>query len=242
MDVSPTTGGEGGTLATTGGAAYHSVMPAAIAHTDDALQVREASPLEALDIHRAYGRRAVLRGVSFAVAPRSLVGVVGENGSGKSTLLKVLAGELRPDRGAVRSRDRLGYCPQAAVLNDALTVDQHLDYFAAAYNISDLSYALRLVERLGYQRYRSDRVATLSGGTRQKLNLTLALMHQPSLLLLDEPYQGFDWETYLCFWELVDDIRDAGGAVLVISHLVFERGRFDRLLQLSDGVVAEMDR
>ena len=80
-------------------------------------------------------------------------------------------------------------------------------------------------------------VGALSGGTRQKLNLTLALMHDPSVLLLDEPYQGFDWETYLHFWDLVVDLRERGCAVLVISHLVFDRERFDCLYHLARGTL-----
>jgi ABC-type multidrug transport system ATPase subunit len=195
--------------------------------------------LEAVDLRRAYGRRRVLNGVSLTVRRGELVGVVGENGAGKSTLLKILAGELRPDAGEVRLRGASGYCPQLPILNEALTVEQHLAYFAAAYALHDLTYAEALVERLGYGAYRGARVGVLSGGTRQKLNLTLALMHQPDLLLLDEPYQGFDWETYLHFWDLAHDCRERGVAILVISHLLFERERFDRVLHLRAGGIEE---
>lgn len=191
--------------------------------------------LHVQNIHKAYGRHKVLQGVDFAVAPGTLVGIVGENGAGKSTLLKILAGELRPNRGQVFRRGALGYCPQQAILNPALTVRQHLDYFRAAYNLADLHYAEILIERLGYQQYHASVVSTLSGGTQQKMNLTLALMHQPTLLLLDEPYQGFDWETYLRFWELTNELRAQGYAVVIISHLFFEQKRFDVLYQLQQG-------
>jgi ABC-type multidrug transport system ATPase subunit len=182
-----------------------------------------------------FGRHQVLRGVSFTLAPGTLVGIVGENGAGKSTLLKILAGELRPDTGHVAVEGALGYCPQEVILNTALTVAQHLDYFRAAYGIGDLRRADALVDRLAYQPYRRATVATLSGGTQQKLNLTLALMHDPRVLLLDEPYQGFDWETYLRFWDLAGELRARGCGVLVISHLVFEQHRFDTLYQLREG-------
>ena len=194
--------------------------------------------LSAQNIAKSYGRlrhRHVLRDVSFTVAPGSLVGIVGENGAGKSTLLKILAGALRPDRGRVALVGALGYCPQEVVLNPTLSVAQHLDYFAAAYRVPDLGRADALVDRLAYGQYRHAPVATLSGGTQQKLNLTLALMHDPQVLLLDEPYQGFDWETYLRFWDLAADLRARGRAVLVISHLVFDQARFDALYQLRDG-------
>ena len=195
----------------------------------------ERVALSAHGISKRYGRRWILRDVSFSLAAGSLVGIVGENGAGKSTLLRILAGELRPSGGAVALAGALGYCPQAAILNEALTVEQHLDYFRAAYRLADTRRADELVERLGFARYRETTVRALSGGTKQKLNLTLALMHDPAVLLLDEPYQGFDWETYLRFWELAAELRQHGRAVLVISHLVFDRGRFDRLYTLADG-------
>ena len=191
--------------------------------------------LQVQQIHKAYGRHTVLQGVDFSVMPGTLVGIVGENGAGKSTLLKILAGELRPNRGHVSRRGALGYCPQQVILNAALTVNQHLDYFRAAYNLADVTRAEALIERLGYQQYRTAVVSTLSGGTQQKVNLTLALMHQPTVLLLDEPYQGFDWETYLRFWDLTSELRAQGCAVVIISHLFFEQKRFDVLYQLQQG-------
>lgn len=199
-----------------------------------------ASPplLRIWDLAKAYGhirRHQVLREITFTVAPGALVGIVGENGAGKSTLLKILAGVLRPDHGRVELDGALGYCPQEVILNESLTVAQHLAYFAAAYGIHDLRRADELVNRLVYQQYRNAPVATLSGGTKQKLNLTLALMHDPRILLLDEPYQGFDWETYLRFWDLAAELRARGCSVLIISHLLFDQQRFDALYQLRDG-------
>ncbi|HEU5347459.1 MAG TPA: ABC transporter ATP-binding protein [Ktedonobacterales bacterium] len=196
--------------------------------------------LRATDITRSFGRHAVLRGVNLAIAPGTLVGIVGENGAGKSTLLRILAGELRPNRGAITRTGALGYCPQTVLLNDTLSVNQHLAYFGAAYDLTDLSYAQTLIASLGYEKYRSTPVGTLSGGTRQKVNLTLALMHQPEVLLLDEPYQGFDWETYLRFWDLADQLRSQGRAVLVISHLLFDQQRFDALYRLENGQLASI--
>lgn len=197
-----------------------------------------ASPgllLEARDVRKSYGRHEVLRGVDLAAGPGQLVAVVGENGAGKSTLLKILAGTLAADQGTVRLTGTLGYCPQDPVLNDNLTVDQHLRYFAAAYRLASLRRADELAGLLGYGQHRRDPAGALSGGTRQKLNLTLALLHDPAVLLLDEPYQGFDWETYLRFWDLVADLRARRKAIVIITHLVFEQDRFDLLADLSGG-------
>ncbi|MFC7816752.1 MULTISPECIES: ABC transporter ATP-binding protein [unclassified Streptomyces] len=191
--------------------------------------------LHARDLHKAYGSHRVLRGADLTVTPGQLVAVVGENGAGKSTLLKALAGTLPLDRGEVRLTGSLGYCPQDPVLNGSLTVEQHLRYFAAAHRLPGLDRARDLVRALGYERYERTPAGELSGGTRQKLNLTLALLHDPGVLLLDEPYQGFDWETYLRFWDLVEDLRARGRAVVVITHLVFEQDRFDLLADLAEG-------
>lgn len=191
--------------------------------------------LQARGVHKAYGRHPVLQGVDLTVETGQLVAVVGENGAGKSTLLKTLAGTLRADEGEVRLDGTLGYCPQDPVVNDNLTVEQHLRYFAAAYRIPDLRRAGELVDRLGYRQYQRQAVGALSGGTRQKLNLTLALLHDPDVLLLDEPYQGFDWETYLRFWDLVADLRSRGKAIVIITHLVFEQDRYDVLADIVDG-------
>jgi ABC-2 type transport system ATP-binding protein len=192
-------------------------------------------------VEKAYRRHAVLRGVDLEVPPGALVAVVGENGAGKSTLLQILAGTLAADAGTIEVRGTVGYCPQQPVLNGALTVDQHLRYFAAAYRLASLQRAEELVGTLGYESYRDRSVDELSGGTRQKLNLTLALVHDPAVLLLDEPYQGFDWETYLRFWDVVDELRERGRSIVVITHLVFEEDRFDVLYDLREGRAARRE-
>jgi ABC-2 type transport system ATP-binding protein len=196
--------------------------------------------LAARGICKSFGRRRVLAGLDLDIVPGELVAVVGENGTGKTTLLRILARDLQPDAGTVVVRGRPGYCPQTVVLDEALTVDQHVRYFQAAYGISSTARAEELIERLGFAAYRDQRAGTLSGGTRQKLSLTLALMHDPPVLLLDEPYQGFDWQTYLAFWDLAGELKAAGTATVVISHLVIEHERFDRICHLAGGRIEEV--
>jgi ABC-2 type transport system ATP-binding protein len=199
------------------------------------MTMTSASVLDARDVHKAYGRHRVLTGVDLAAWPGQLVAVVGENGAGKSTLLRILAGTLAADRGEVRVAGAIGYCPQEPVVSDNLTVGQHLRYFAAARRLTSLERAGELMELLRFGQFTDRPAGALSGGTRQKLNLTLALLHDPDVLLLDEPYQGLDWETYLRFWDVVGDLRDRGKAVVIITHLVFEADRFDVLANLADG-------
>ena len=193
--------------------------------------------LSVSNVSRSFGRRHVLRDVSFTAPRGGLIGIVGENGAGKTTLLRIMAGLLPPDRGRVLVYGRIGYCPQDPQVHFGLTVEQNLEWFRAAYRLENLPRAEALLDRLAVRQHYRTLVGELSGGTRQKLNLVLALMHDPEVLLLDEPYQGFDWETYLRFWDIADESRRAGRVVVIISHLVFERARFDTLLRLRDGVL-----
>ncbi|KMS74061.1 ABC transporter [Streptomyces viridochromogenes] len=193
--------------------------------------------MEVRDVRHAYGRREVLRGLDLDLRPGVLAGIVGENGAGKSTLLKILSGELRPLGGTVRHEGRFGYCPQDVVVNEALTVRQHLEFFRVALGLSDLQYAGQVMDALRLSEYVDELAGLLSGGTRQKLNLTLALMHDPQVVLLDEPYQGFDWETYQRFWDLAARLRDTGRSVLVVSHLAYDAERLDELWRLQGGVL-----
>lgn len=194
------------------------------------------------NVVKSYRHRPVLRGVTLDLSPGRLVGIVGENGAGKSTLLRILVGDLELDGGTVEHQGVLGHCPQESVLHDAFTVEQHLRFFQVAYRLDSLDRAFELLELLHCAEYRQARLGTLSGGTRQKLNLTLALMHDPEVLLLDEPYQGFDWETYLRFWELTEKLRDRGCSILVVSHLAYDAARLDTMYRLAAGVLEETER
>ncbi len=210
----------------------------------------ETAVLRVADVSKAFHRGIwprrhpvpVLNGATLDVKAGELVGLVGENGSGKSTLLQIIVGLLGRDSGNVEVPNRLGYCPQLPMLWDKLTVDEHFALFARAYGMDDAARRRavgEMLQELQFERYRDYRVERLSGGTRQKLNLGLALMHDPQLLLLDEPYSGFDWETYLRFWEMSERRRDAGMGILIVSHLLAERERLDRIYTLREGRTAQ---
>ena len=125
----------------------------------------------------------VLDGADLRVYRGEIVGLVGENGSGKSTLMQIVVGLLAADGGIVQRPDSLGYCPQSAMLWDKLTVDEHFSLFARAYDMNETARdraVSALLEELQFERYRGFLVEQLSGGTKQKLNLALALMHDPA--------------------------------------------------------------
>lgn len=196
--------------------------------------------VEVRSLAKRYGRRKVLVDVSFTVPPALLVGVQGENGAGKSTLLKCLVGLLKPDHGEVVVRESMGYCPQEPLLMESLTVAEHLRLFAAGYGLrpdAASARAAELMDTFGCAKFATTRVDRLSGGTRQKVNLIGALLHTPRVLVLDEPYQGFDYDTYLRFWTYAEEFRSAGGSVVVVSHMHSEKDRFDAMLDLVEGRV-----
>lgn len=217
-----------------------------LAPTDRPASASVDAGLRATGITKSYRRGIwprrrevpVLRGADLTVGAGEVVGLVGENGSGKSTLMKILVGALAADAGRVEVSGRIGYCPQEPVLYERLTCDEHLELFGVAYGMDEQAVnaaADALYDTLGFDRWRTSQVAELSGGTRAKLNLAVALLADPDVLLLDEPYAGFDWDTYLRFWDLTAERRASGRSVVVISHFVADRERFDRIVQLRDG-------
>jgi len=186
----------------------------------------------------------VLDGVDVEIRAGEIVGIVGANGSGKSTLMQILVGALDVDAGSVERAGHVGWCPQETLLYDRLTVEETFDLFGAAYGLSDEAIAEardRLAERLDFTQFLDYQVRHLSGGNRQKVNLAVALLHDPDVLLLDEPYTGFDWETYLAFWGLTEELTERGTAIAIISHFVSERERFDRIYELRDGDLSVSD-
>jgi len=203
--------------------------------------------LFATGIEKSYGRglwplrrrQQVLRGASLSLTRGEVVGLVGENGSGKSTLMKILVGAEAADAGTVRRTGQLGYCPQQPLVYPRLTPDEHFELFARAYRMTNEAARMSrqgIYDSLGFGRYAHTRADQLSGGTLAKLNLGLALLPDPDLLLLDEPYAGFDWDTYQKFWGLVAERRQAGRTVLVVSHFLVDQDRFDRIVELKDGL------
>ena len=196
--------------------------------------------LKVENIAKSFGKNKVLKNVSFEMNSSLLYGIVGENGSGKSTLLKIIVGEWKPDRGNISVEVKIGYCPQKTLLFSQLTVDENLRYFAAAYKLGKAELMNRsesLMNVFNFKRYRKERVSNLSGGTQQKLNLAIALLHQPKLLILDEPYNGFDWDTYLKFWDYTNQLQKEGCAILVVTHFLTEKERFDRIYNLVEGIL-----
>jgi len=187
-------------------------------------------------VGKRVGRRWLLRGVDLSLRPGESLALVGENGAGKSTLVRMIAGVDGTDEGTVEVRGRIGYCPQEPGLLDLLTADEHLVFFGRGLGLEASEARERGRALLGEFGFRGPQLQVvskhLSGGSRQKLNLALALLGDPDLLLLDEPYTGFDGGTYLCFWQHVERWQEEGRACLVVTHFLGERERVDRVHEL----------
>jgi len=164
------------------------------------------------------------------------VAITGENGTGKSTLLGLCAGLVRADAGSVRVDGAVGYCPQEPGLFDLLTADEHLTLFGPARGLGRqeaVAQGRLLLGELGFPVGDRSQARRLSGGARQKLNLALALLGGVDVLLLDEPYQGFDHGSYVSFWEHVERWRAQGVAVVIVTHLLSDLALVDRVVELT---------
>jgi ABC-2 type transport system ATP-binding protein len=184
-----------------------------------------------------------------------LLGVLGPNGSGKTTLLRMLCGLLEPTSGEatvlgqdVRARPdavkaRVGYMSQKFGLYDDLTVEENLRFYAEIYGLTGSRRDARMaamLELAGLQERRRQFAGTLSGGWKQRLAIGCAVVHEPELLLLDEPTAGVDPASRRRFWSIVDHLSAAGTTVLVTTHYMDEAERFPRVAFVSSGnLIAE---
>lgn len=187
------------------------------------------------DVSARHGRRTVLSGINLTIHRGEVVAVVGANGAGKSTLLQLCAGLLRASGGSIERTPNFGYAPQLDSLAPLLTVDEHLRLFGAARGIRQgrsISTGRRLLTRLGWTARGDQTAGTLSGGTQQKLNVALAQLNAPDLLLLDEPYQGLDALAYEDLWALISAWRASGAGVLLVTHLLRDVDLVDRVVEL----------
>jgi ABC-2 type transport system ATP-binding protein len=202
-------------------------------------------------LSKCYGALNGVRGVSFDVRQGEIFGLLGLNGAGKSTLISMLAAERRPSAGdavllglSIREQHRavrrlIGVAPQQIALYPMLTATENLRFFGRTYGVGRAELARRVEELLhftGLQDRRDDRVATYSGGMQRRLNLAIALVHRPKLILLDEPTASVGPRSREEILKMVRRLRDEGNAILYATHYLTEaEGLCDRMGILNEG-------
>ena len=200
------------------------------------------------DLHKVYGTRRVVDGLTLAVPRGEICGFLGANGSGKTTTIRMLCGLLRPDGGggtclgldivrdAPRIRLHIGYMTQRFSFYEDLTVAENLDFVAAVYQIPNRRQEVAgIMDRMGLADRREQLAGQLSGGGKQRLALAACVLHKPRLLLLDEPTAGVDAKARREFWDLIHDMAADGMTVLVSTHYMDEAARCARIIYLSEG-------
>jgi ABC-2 type transport system ATP-binding protein len=199
---------------------------------------------------KSYGAIRALAGAGLSVAPGQIFGLVGPNGSGKTTLIKAICGVLKPDRGRVRVlgleagpnryavRQRLGYMPQTPSLYDDLSPAENLRFFGGRFHLPDLQERLQgVLEFVQLWDRRDDPLYTFSGGMRQRISLACALLHDPELLILDEPTAGVDPALRQEFWNHFAELRSRGRTIFLSTNQMDEALRCDHVAVILDGKV-----
>jgi ABC-type multidrug transport system ATPase subunit len=196
--------------------------------------------LRALRVARRYGDLVALAPTDIELHPGETVALVGPNGAGKSTLLAILAGALEPSEGTVETRARVGWVPQRPAHYSRLSARENLELFAQLEGVRDpRRAATQMLERFSLPTAARPS-GELSVGNRQRLNVALALLGEPSVLLLDEPTAALDPGQRKRVWEVADALRGEGGAVCFATQNLEEIEHATRTIVLQDGEIATL--
>lgn len=211
--------------------------------------MNDAAPvIDVVGLTKVFGRKTVVDHLDMRVSRGEIYGFLGPNGSGKTTFIRMLCGLLRPDDGSgtclgfdVRTqadhiKPQVGYMSQKFSLYEDLSVRENLDFIARMYGVADRAKATaRTIERMRLGRFRDQLAGTLSGGWKQRLALAACMIHEPRLLLLDEPTAGVDPMARRDFWDAVHRLAGEGITALISTHYMDEAERCHRLAYIAYG-------
>ena len=214
--------------------------------------------IEVEGLVKHYGEVTAVDGVSFGVEEGEIFGLLGPNGAGKTTLIEILCGLRRFDEGKVtiqkldlvknsyKVRSLIGFCPQETLLYDLLNVRENLAFSASLYSLSRKRFKERLEfssKVLGIGEFLNRKVEKLSGGMKRRANLAASIIHDPPIVILDEPTVGFDPTVKRDFWELIRNLKNDGKTVLLSTHDMYEADEIcDRVAIMEKGKVAALNK
>ena len=211
--------------------------------------------LQLINLSKTFGQRQVLDNLSLTLSPREVYGLLGANGAGKTTTINIICNLLKQDRGQVllgeqplskNNQKWIGIAPQDNLLYKSLSCSENLQFFGEIYGL-DRATCSQQIERCLAAVNLADRanspIDTLSGGMQRRVNIAIALMHQPKLLILDEPTTGLDIETRYEIWHLIEQLRQQGMTILLTTHLLDEAERLCQKIGILQGgkLLAEGD-
>ena len=199
-------------------------------------------------VTKKFGEHTVVNNIAMQVRHGEIYGFLGPNGSGKTTFLRMLCGLLKPDAGSGQCLDydfctqsseikkHVGYMTQRFSFYEDLTIEENLDFIARIYGVPERKAAVeKSLKRLGMVERRRQLAGELSGGWKQRLALSACLIHEPQLLLLDEPTAGVDPKARRDFWDEIQQLAGAGLTVLITTHYMDEAERCNRVAYISYG-------
>jgi ABC-2 type transport system ATP-binding protein len=210
--------------------------------------------IEFANVTKRYGAVEALRGVSFSVAPGEMFGLIGPDGAGKTTAIRALCGLLHVDGGSIRVHGKdpvkdhraitgaIGYLSQRFSLYGDLSIDENIEFFAEIHGVTDFRARRdRLLDMTQLTPFRSRLADQLSGGMKQKLALACTLVHEPQVILLDEPTTGVDPVSRREFWKLLSQFLAQGITIVMSTPYLDEAERCTRIVLLHEGQVLALD-
>jgi heme exporter protein A len=186
--------------------------------------------LEARDVSRRFGYRKIFSQISLSLGRGEVLALVGPNGAGKTTLLRVLAGLLKPTKGVVERHGTVGLVAHHSMGYDALTARENLAFAARLWGISDGDRIDQLLDRIGLSKWGKMRSANFSRGMTQRLAIARALIHDPDIVLLDEPLNSLDEPGTRVVMEVIEDMAGRDRAIAVVTH------QFERMASVATSV------
>jgi ABC-2 type transport system ATP-binding protein len=225
-------------------------VPGPVAEARRIVQPSGETVVSMRNVSRAFDSRTVVREINLTVTAGTILGVIGPSGAGKTTTIRMLTGALAPTSGEIevlgqrptsftrRTRERIGYMPQLFALYPDLTAGENVDFVASLFGLllwrrrGRVREVLKLVQLWDARKTRAGR---LSGGMQRRLELACALVHGPTLLILDEPTAGIDPLLRVTVWEELHRLRDAGRTLLVTTQYVHEAEECDQVALIAHG-------